>query len=190
MQERVAHWTKTVFLILSATKGMLAVNTSRPMDPPANGKKRWAKAGGGGVKLVHLNGGPVAPEHVAGIAWLPWLKRAAGGAKFREMAPGLYYGEIEELSGEAKAQHKRAPQPPGHEHEVYVIHGYAGWGGTQILAEIARGGWGLVPQEEYLKIRPDPALPFVFDLDLDWARIVPLAQHAPKSEYSRSKALT
>ena len=27
--------------------------------------------------------------------------------------------------------------------KIHVVWGCGGWGGTQVLAEIARGGWGL-----------------------------------------------
>ena len=68
--------------------------------------------------------------------------------------------------------------------KVHVIWGCGGWGGTQVLAEIARGGWGLVTLEEWLKERPDSELPVDFELDFGWERAINQARLAPKSEYS------
>ena len=41
---------------------------------------------------------------------------------------------------------------------INVVWGCGGWGENQIVAEIARGGWGLVAIEAYLAIRPDPSI--------------------------------
>ena len=69
--------------------------------------------------------------------------------------------------------------------KIHVIWGCGGWGGTQVLAEIARGGWGLCEFKDYLALRPDKEFPTDFGLDFDWSRIVQLSKVAPKSEYSR-----
>ena len=69
--------------------------------------------------------------------------------------------------------------------KIHVIWGCGGWGGTQVLAEIARGGWGLCEVKDYLALRPDKEFPTDFGLDFDWSRIVQLSKVAPKSEYSR-----
>jgi hypothetical protein len=53
----------------------------------------------------------------------------------------------------------------------------------QVLAEIARGGWGIVTVDEYLKIRPDDALEMDWLLDFEWTRVLPLARLAPRTEY-------
>ena len=68
--------------------------------------------------------------------------------------------------------------------KVAVIWGCGGWGGTQVLAEIARGGWGLVEIEKYVSTRPDASLATDFALDFDWSRMISIAKVAPKSEYS------
>jgi len=69
--------------------------------------------------------------------------------------------------------------------KVAVIWGCGGWGGTQVLAEIARGGWGLVNIDMYVDERPDASLPTDFQLDFDWSRMVSLAKVAPKSDYNK-----
>jgi hypothetical protein len=70
---------------------------------------------------------------------------------------------------------------------INVVWGYAGWGKTQILAEIARGGWGIVEHGDYNGIRPDDGMEFDWRLDFDWNRIVPLAKLPPQTEYTRKK---
>ena len=70
---------------------------------------------------------------------------------------------------------------------INVVWGCGGWGGTQVLAEIARGGWGIVTVEQYLAIRPDTELEMDWLLDFDWNRIVPLAKVAPQTEYTRRR---
>ena len=68
---------------------------------------------------------------------------------------------------------------------INVVWGLGGWGFTQVLAETARGGWGMVPAADYLKIRPDAALEMDWCLDFEWSRIVPLARTAPQTDYHR-----
>jgi len=70
-----------------------------------------------------------------------------------------------------------------------VAWGCAGWGGTQILAEIARGGWGVVTVQDYLALRPDPEMEMDWLLDFEWSRVLPLARTAPSTEYSRVRRL-
>ena len=67
---------------------------------------------------------------------------------------------------------------------VNVVWGYGGWGGTQILAETARGGWGMVTVEQYIEQHPDPDIEIDWQLDFEWSRIVSLARLAPKTEYT------
>ena len=69
--------------------------------------------------------------------------------------------------------------------KVAVIWGCGGWGATQVLAEIARGGWGLVEYNQYVNIRPDSNMSTDFQLDFDWSRMISIAKVAPKSEYTR-----
>ena len=70
---------------------------------------------------------------------------------------------------------------------INVVWGCGGWGGTQILAEIARGGWGLVTVDGYENMRPDKEMESDWLLDFGWERVVGLAIVAPKSEYSKGK---
>ena len=70
---------------------------------------------------------------------------------------------------------------------INVVWGCGTWGNTQVLAETARGGWGIVQVPEYLSLRPDPTLPMDWLLDFEWTRLVPLARLAPQSEYSKHR---
>ena len=70
---------------------------------------------------------------------------------------------------------------------INTVWGCGSWGMTQVLAEVARGGWGIVTVEEYLAQRRDPTLPMDWLLDFEWTRVVPLARLAPQTEYSRRR---
>ena len=70
---------------------------------------------------------------------------------------------------------------------INTVWGCGSWGMTQVLAEIARGGWGIVTAEEFIAQRPDPALPMDWRLDFEWTRMVQLAMLAPQTEYSRRR---
>ena len=85
---------------------------------------------------------------------------------------------------EAAAAAGAPPQPPT---TLNCGWGYGGWGGTQVLAEIGRGGWGLVAPPEFLALRPDAALEMDWSLDFEWTRIVGVARLPPPSEYSRKR---
>ena len=64
---------------------------------------------------------------------------------------------------------------------INVVWGCGAWDGTQILAEIAHGGWGLVTIADYEAIRPDPQMEMDWLLDFDWLRVVPLAKVVPRA---------
>ena len=77
--------------------------------------------------------------------------------------------------------------PPPPPLVINVVWGCGGWGHTQILAEIARGGWGLVPVADYLSIRPDAALEMDWLMDFEWTRICPLIKLAPRTAYTQRR---
>ena len=98
--------------------------------------------------------------------------------------PGWIFGDFCSVEVALKKHKVGAPSFPT---TINVVWGCGGWGHTQALAEIARGGWGLVTVDDYLAIRPDASLPMNWTLDFEWSRIVPLAKLAPRSEYSSKR---
>ena len=194
---RLMTWTKAVFLMISKSRtgGLLAVSCSQPVDsPPADcrissGERReWSQREKTVAKLSwsiqHYDGGPmertdpmcvahVKPEaeceHQNGVLFVP---------------PHFIYGQYENVERVLK---KYALADGSQTTKIHVIWGCGGWGGTQVLAEIARGGWGLVEIKDYVSTRPDPSMPTDFELDFDWSRMISMAKCAPKSEYTRGK---
>jgi hypothetical protein len=115
-----------------------------------------------------------------------------GAPTLPSTAPGFVRGSIDELAAVAKARHAHN----GTTTVVHVFWGYAGWGETQLLAEIARGGWGLVERTTYVAARRErrgstqaEAEHAQYDLaeDFGWEAMAPIACLAPKSEYTRYK---
>ena len=210
VRTRLATWTKAVFLMLRVDPGgekggLVAVSTSQPIPgPPADARlpaaeaRRWAArqdAPPPGAALVrHYDGGPLERGAPIAVACVP----ASVGGRLRSLArvrcvpPAWVYGDfdsvaavVQEAAAAADAAAAASPAPPST--TINVVWGYGGWGGTQVLAEIGRGGWGLVSVSALLALRPDPALEISWPLDLEWARVVAVAKLPPRSEYSRSR---
>ena len=121
----------------------------------------------------------------------------AGGAaewagrydKLQVVEPGWVVGAFENVEAAVRAQGGTSgggaagAAGSGGAVVINVVWGCGTWGFTQVLAEIARGGWGIVTVEEYLKIRPDDSLQMDWLLDFGWTRVLPLARLAPATEY-------
>ena len=119
--------------------------------------------------VVHVKG-EAKQEHQKGVLFVP---------------PYFVYGEYEKVE---KMLHKYCLSNGGEEMtKIHVVWGCGGWGGTQVLAEIARGGWGVVEYSDYEASRPDPSMPTDFSLDMDWSRMIAIAKCAPKTEYSQGR---
>jgi hypothetical protein len=191
--KRLAAWTRAVFLMLRVDVGeggggLLAVSASAPLDGPppdvrlaAGEAARWAaRRGGGAPRVRHWDGGPMgraAPLAVAHLPRLPAGRAAALG--LRTAPPAWVFGDFDRVAAAAAAADGAT---------VNVVWGYGGWGATQILAEIGRGGWGLVAAADFAAQRPDPAIEVDWALDFEWARCVAFARLPPPSEYaSRGK---
>ena len=56
----------------------------------------------------------------------------------REIPPGYVLGSWDAIESRANMRHAKNQACT----TINVVWGYAGWGRTQIFAEIARGGWG------------------------------------------------
>lgn len=125
------HWTETAFLILSARKGVVAVNLSRPIDRPQGWTNKLSHPG---VEFVHYSGGPVQTDLPLGFAWAAG-ESGLDPAGLDVTPPGFARAGPDELSKLAKAHFKKT----GKVTKVILIWGYAGWGETQMIAEIARG---------------------------------------------------
>ena len=145
---------------------------------------------------------PIAIAHVAEPSAAAWATQHS--ESLSTLAPGWVYGHDFDAvataackSSEVRQQRKKdaggggdgdsvaaaSPPPP----MINVVWGCGGWGHTQILAEIARGGWGLVTVEDYLAIRPDASMEIDWLMDFEWTRICPLAKLAPRSAYTQRR---
>ena len=186
-------WTKAVFLCISTCDatggGLIALGTSQPLPGAprtSSHARRWAaRATCAAHRVAHYRGGPCEPSKPMAVAFIPAAERAALGVvasdALRVVAPGYVLGTWEQLAPLAARRHAAS----GTTTTINVVWGYAGWGKTQILAEIARGGWGLVELSEFESRRPDALLDIEWELDHEWSRIVALAKCAPRSEYWR-----
>ena len=185
IKSRLMTWTKAVFLILRSDPGaegsVLAVSMSQPVDKPL--LRMGARASR--VTQAHYEGGPCDRQTPIGVAFVPGVDRTRlhhPGAKF--VPPAWVWGEVEAVASVIIECGGSAAGSDGALPTLHVVWGYGGWGGTQILAEIARGGWGVVPISSYL---PDPGLPVSWALDFEWTRCVALAKLPPPSEYQRAQ---
>lgn len=205
VEERLMMWTKAVFLCISASNGLVALGTSQPLPGPPRSRLalvargQWSGAARrdcAAYQVRHFKGGPCEPALPMVVAFVPDDELAAlvehckssssGGGlagldRLRRVAPGYLVGDFETLRPIALARHATR----GVCTTLRVVWGYAGWGKTQILAEIARGGWGLVALTDFVAGRPDASLDVEWELDCGWSRIVNVARCAPRSEYWR-----
>jgi erythromycin esterase-like protein/ubiquitin-protein ligase len=194
---RLATWTKAVFLMLRSDGGerggLLAVSMSQPTEgPPADVRlsaveaRHWASLTLPNVsKVLHFDGGPCDRQTPIAVAYMSGVDReqlTRCGAKFAP--PAWVWGGVDQVAavikGSSSVSSPRAQT-------LQLIWGFGGWGCTQVLAEIARGGWGIVPVASYMAARPDASLEISFALDFDWLRIVPHAKLPPPSEYQRAQ---
>jgi len=190
IRDRLITWTKAVFLMTDTYEGrrddggLVAVSMSMPIDQPPNDvsldrfeRRAWSNKSCKEYSVLHFDGGPMNRDEPVCVAHVPNAKCGAG---VRVLTGGWIFGDFDRIAA--------AVASTAVHHTINVVWGCGGWGGTQILAEIARGGWGLVTVAEYTRIRPDPNLEMSFKLDFSWERIVPLAVTAPNSEYSKGRA--
>eukprot|EP00939_MAST-03C_sp_MAST-3C-sp1_P005335 g5335.t1 len=163
----------------------------------------------GSFRCVHYDGGPVQPRKAIAVMHVPEYDnllrvrrelRAKGDPKAKEydclvdlqrVRPDVLFGSFETAAAVAVVRYRErdvasllssSSKSPS---VINVVWGVAAWGETQILAEIARGGWGIVEMKDYVAIRPDVSMDVDWDLDFDWSRVVGLAKTAPKTEYTR-----
>eukprot|EP00039_Didymoeca_costata_P029127 m.23396 g.23396 ORF g.23396 m.23396 type:complete len:617 (-) comp7494_c0_seq4:292-2142(-) len=180
IKKDLMHWTKSCFLILNATKGVVAINMSRQIPKPAD----YFLPPVAGVHVQHFNGGPCQPSSPLALAYVPnhdmhylRARRCASAA-----LPGFIQGNPDDVLTLCDEQYRETNMPT----TLYIVWGYAGWGETQILAEIARGGWGMVEFSKYNAVRGDRQhCVYDFEQDFPWNRVVELACFAPKTEYSK-----
>eukprot|EP00605_Chrysophyceae_sp_TOSAG23-4_P002009 GSChrysophyteH1.ASY1.ANO1.2224.1 assembled CDS len=200
IKDRIMTWTKAVFLMISTgTKQnphLVAVSLSVPLDePPADvlrsfsraERKLWSQQQS---SVLHFDGGPmqrdepIAVVHiVAGAEACEEIQRNHDGVA--AVPPAWIVGDYDCVA--AAVQEYQKSQKSDTNATINVIWGCGGWGWTQVLAEIARGGWGIVDVNSYMRIRPDPSMEMNFCLDFEWSRILPLAKVAPQTEYTSRK---
>lgn len=104
----------------------------------------------------------------------------------KRLTCGNRYGSFEAIEAAVRANASGGASTAAEASSVVinVIWGAGTWGDTQVLAEIARGGWGIVTVDQYLEIRPDAGMHMDWLLDFEWTRVVGLARLAPRTEYS------
>lgn len=203
VRSRLATWTKAVFLMLSVepagpakgSGGLVAVSTSQPLagGPPSDARlsaaeqRRWAALSSTpprGTLVRHYDGGPlergapIAVAHVPAAAAEPPRLRSLTARGVRRAPPSWVWGDFDAVVAVVQEAAGAAPTT------INVVWGYGGWGGTQVLAEIGRGGWGLLSAPELVALRPDPSLELSWELDFEWSRVVAAAKLPPPSEYS------
>ena len=148
---------------------LLAVSMSMPVPGPpadcgagASVRRIWAERGGKSAskkyRLQHYDGGPlqrdtpIAVAHVSKAA--QWAMQPDSGVQF--VPPSWIYGSFDAVasvvSSDTAETSGRSGAEVGEESAagitrcttsmatINVVWGFGGWGGTQILAEIARGG--------------------------------------------------
>ena len=158
-----------------------------------------------GFRIRHYDGGPLDRASPLAIAHVPLFSRISSvrmksvvkgrAASVQCISPSWIFGRVEDViaivqeaavmpASAATVGAASAPPSPN-ETTINIVWGYGGWGVTQALAEIGRGGWGLVSADSYLALHPDAALEISWDLDFEWSRMVEIAKIPPPSEYSR-----
>lgn len=196
---RLSTWTRAVFLMLKVDKGgdrdggLVAVSTSQPVEgiprdvriSPREWDRTVASANAiapGLLTIKHFDGGPCDRNHPICVAHVPGLKRDMPG--LGRAPPAWVFGSLDSVAAAVRDTGARAGASQAVV-TVNVVWGYGGWGGTQVLAEIGRGGWGMVASADFVAQRPDSTLEPTFELDFEWSRIVSMERLRlpPKSEY-------
>lgn len=193
--ERLSTWTKAVFLMIdtgtTAEPRLIAVSMSAPLPegPPrdvlasmgSSERRRWTTL----PSVRHFDGGPMQRKQPIAVAHVQGDQAAVAGAARSNgvgfVPPGWIIGSYKDVDLAIKNMNSAQLQPPTN---INLVWGCGGWGHTQVLAEIARGGWGLVNIEDYMAIRPDNDMEMDWMLDFEWNRIIPLAKLAPRTEYT------
>jgi ubiquitin-conjugating enzyme E2 J2 len=195
IRDQLLTWTKAVFLMIStgtrASPHLMAVSMSVPLSkgPPKDAlallSSRKQKFWKGKFKnVIHYDSGPMqrgeplAIAHILGNAQATQL--ASSYQNVQLVSPAWVVGDFEEILA-LVARHQQTHQGAV---TIRVCWGCGGWGHTQILAEIARGGWGIVSMKDYEKIRPDKNVEIDWPLDFEWMRMISMAKMAPQSEYN------
>lgn len=189
----LAHWCRSVMIITNQVdlglhsqseegSGVLALNfgSEKLNRPPVlqrgvQPSQRWKHLSDSlpeSVKSVaHYVGGPCDPSQPFGVIALPdrlIQQYETNGT----LIMGRFY--IAELN---KNFFKQIPIECDH---LKVVWGFAGWGSTQFLAEVAKRSWGLVNKD-------DGKVNFTnWDYEMSWNVLERGAKVAPESEYSKN----
>jgi hypothetical protein len=156
--KQLTTWTKAVFLMLSSTKGdkggMIAVSCSQPLaSPPPDARlsaaavRRWVALTTTPapefphVLVRHWDGGPLERGDPLAVVHLPGAAATMLPRGVRRAPPHWVWGPWDEVVPVVETAARASGEATI---AVNVVWGYAGWGGTQILAEIGRGGYVVV----------------------------------------------
>ena len=166
----IIHWTRAVYLIIDVEKsnsltkndGIIAVNLTRPIKDitsesvitldgiTVNINYIWKKYYSNmnnvpSLKLMHFIGGPCNPEFALGICFLKNLENVFLDQLGISVIPIIKKENHDIVKGPLSQilqlfTHNRDIFV---EPKIYIYWGTAGWSRTQLLGEIARGGWGM-----------------------------------------------
>lgn len=156
-KETIIHWVKSIFLIISSYNGIMGINLYRSIDGPIDKFKTLDKKDCSPLQVwnnefknlidtnkcvvKHHIGGPCKPEIPYGLVNLIDYKDL-NISKVRKINNYLF-GTLKNIINVAEQIYKQTEKIV----EIKIYWGFAGWGKTQILGEIARGSWGITDKQ-------------------------------------------
>jgi len=187
IQQNLTPWIAGVYLITlismsESTRGddlICAVNLAKELHSVPNQYERHAKCIVGKKKVVikHMDSGPCDGLHSVGCLKATTRQRVEEESELRIMddSPGGLaiagpLRKVVEISHEdwlreekEKKSNPEKPQPAPPSRLVYACWGDGTWSRTQLIGEIARGGWGMAvfKSSDAFKVegKPDPPGP-------------------------------
>jgi len=184
----LSHWTRAVYLIARGDeRGVVAFNLTRAVEAPPE-KVRAGLRGESSVyparvwatraravaaspfvqRVQHYIGGPVEPDSILTTVEAP-SECVPPRLRTVEVKKGLYFGDLDSILSIAASVFNYT----GKQSVVKVFWGYASWGYTQLLSELAKRSWGLVLSDKYTDA-------------LNWEDVVDEVLIAKESEYSKA----
>jgi len=166
IEAKVAHFRKSVYLLTEikeseASDGSAAVygvNLSRALkvtdtEDLDGGVSReiLQTHAEQGVEVLWMNGGPVKPRFITSLVIVKYLRLEQRDSLFNEhglelLIPGAEAAALGPLKGSivvaAKEAQAAAAAGAAQAAVVFAWAGVAQWSLTQLLGEVARGGWG------------------------------------------------
>ncbi|CAD7947621.1 unnamed protein product [Amoebophrya sp. A120] len=120
-------------------------------------------------KISHYNGGPVEPDKCFALANLPSLTKTKYKESSLNIRDDMYFGNLASIANLAQLHYDNTREAS----HLRIYWGYAAWGTSQLLAEIAKRHWGI--NTEPYEFEPLPV----------WDDAVVNISMAKESEYSK-----